>query len=395
MLNNNKGKAPAKSGAKLRLGGPRKPPASSTKATAKDNLSMAPLRISRAAPIAMASEMATTGARFSRRSDGVNITHREFLGNLANTNGFSQPLTVYPLNPGIPTTFPWLSNIAAQYDQYRFRSLRFLYITRCATIQSGSVILAPDYDASDPPPISEVQITTYKDVVEDVPWRNIVCTLSIPDLHAMGPRKFVRTFVVSFADIKTYDCGNLFIATVGTDTNALGKIWVEYSVELYAPTLQPTLALLPTFSTYARATTAPLLTNAAQSLVLWDTVLFNPLNIIFNTVGPGSVLVLPRGSYLITVVLDFNVMTASTNLGPWSVYMYFLVNGAQTVPQTSVSPSAYLPAGSTSYSQNTVNQLVLVSTGATTFQVNAESVNAFAATSFLSNVGCNMTIQPA
>ena len=42
--------------------------------------------------------------------NSVRITHKEYLGNIDGSTAFVG--RVYPLNPGVSTTFPWLAGIA-------------------------------------------------------------------------------------------------------------------------------------------------------------------------------------------------------------------------------------------------------------------------------------------
>jgi hypothetical protein len=101
-------------------------------------------------------------------------------------------------------------------------------------------MLVPDYDAADAAPSSEQIASSYEDVEEDAPWKDIECELRPSSLHALGPSKFIRTGALAAGlDIKTYDAGNFFLCTTdGTAVN-WGKLWVEYDVTLLTPQLNP------------------------------------------------------------------------------------------------------------------------------------------------------------
>jgi hypothetical protein len=137
-------------------------------------------------------------------------------------------------------TFPWLSIQSQAWERYRFNSLKFEYFTRTGSGTPGSVMLVPDYDPADSAPISEQVASSYEDVVEDAPWKDMCCSLKPSSLHALGPSKFIRSgTLLANLDIKTYDSGNLFVCTVdGTAVN-WGKLWVEYDVTLMTPQLHP------------------------------------------------------------------------------------------------------------------------------------------------------------
>jgi len=98
-------------------------------------------------------------------------------------------------------------------------------------------MLVPDYDAADAVPSTEIIASSYRDVVEEVPWTlEFTCTLDPKALMEPGNRKYIRSgTLASNLDIKTYDGGNLFVCTVdGTAVN-WGKLWVEYDVEFFIP----------------------------------------------------------------------------------------------------------------------------------------------------------------
>jgi hypothetical protein len=157
------------------------------------------------------------------------------VASIAGTSAFTVAQAL-ALNPGLAATFPWLSNEAAGWEKYKFNSLKFEYFTRTGSNVPGSMMLAPDYDASDAAPASEVAASSYEDCEEDAPWKDICCILKASELMGDMKERFVRTGTLAAnQDIKMYDCGNLFACTVdGTAVN-WGKLWVEYDVTLITP----------------------------------------------------------------------------------------------------------------------------------------------------------------
>jgi hypothetical protein len=145
-----------------------------------------------------------------------------------------------PLNPGMPSTFPWLSTQASQYEEYRFRKLEFEYVPIVSTATQGDIMLVPDYDSSNPPPVGETQAMDHYGSVMNSCWRPTNIKLSIADMFALGSRKYVRSSSM-FGDIKTFDCGNLFVGTdnQAADGTKIGKLFVSYTVDLYTPSNGP------------------------------------------------------------------------------------------------------------------------------------------------------------
>jgi hypothetical protein len=135
------------------------------------------------------------------------------------------------VNPGLSATFPWLANLAANFEKYRFKKLRFFYKSSVSTVAQGSVMLAIDLDALDAPPASKAVMLQMQTVVRSNVWQE--CSSTLPE--SVG-ELFTRSGAVpAGADAKTYDCGQLIVGTVGTTAGMIGEVWFEYDVELHTP----------------------------------------------------------------------------------------------------------------------------------------------------------------
>lgn len=187
--------------------------------------------------------------------DGVRIQHRELVGSLTGSTAFVIARAL-ALNPGLASTFPWLSTQAKGWEQYRFNSLRLEYFSRTGSGTPGSVMLAPDYDAADAAPTTEQQMSAYRDVEEEAPWvPEFCCDCNVSAMHPDGRRKFVRTGALGpNLDVKTYDVGNMFVATVDGTAVGWGKMWLSYDVSLFVPQLPDVVADAATGSIDAIAT---------------------------------------------------------------------------------------------------------------------------------------------
>lgn len=53
------------------------------------------------------------------------VSHREFIGDITADGGTAFTNASYPINPGLASTFPWLSGVSRGYSQYRFLGLVF------------------------------------------------------------------------------------------------------------------------------------------------------------------------------------------------------------------------------------------------------------------------------
>lgn len=278
--------------------------------------------ISRAvsAPVSMASTVSNVQPRINYSGrNSCRIAHRELIATINHSVNFAT--TKFEINPGLAATFPWLAPMAAQWEQYRFVKLAFHYVTRTATTTIGSVLLAPDYDASDPAPSSEINMASYQDNVEDVPWKNLSCTLNPSSMHVIQQRKYLRTAAAPVGtDLKLYDAGNFFVGTTGgVGTDAIGKLYVEYDVEFFIPQKTGGSAGGASFA-YSQAT---------QTLDANQKLFDAPVAIIAAATAPaGSTFTVPSGNWMFVLRYDTNTNETRT------ITMY--VNGVAVTEQQLV-----------------------------------------------------------
>jgi len=244
-------------------------------------------------PAAYAKGFSNKKPIIKQTANGVVISHRELVGNITGSSTFTQALAL-ALNPGISATFPWLSVIAGNWQCYRFRRLKFEYLTKTTTNVPGSVIMCPDYNAADAAPVSEQVLSNYEDYVENSPWEPIDCFLNEQAMHALGPKKFVRVGALTAGlDVKTYDVGNMYVYTNDGTAVSWGKVYVCYEIELFIPQLQPAGSSFTQVALIAGATamtaalplgTAPIVTGNMQ-LVAGNNGTNNTLTLSNSIIG--------------------------------------------------------------------------------------------------------------
>jgi hypothetical protein len=177
------------------------------------------------------------------------IRHREPLGPISGSIGYVY--SVHSLNPGLATTFEWLSGIAKNYEAYKFHSLSFEYVNRCNANFTGGVVMAPDYDATDAPPGTLQRLEQYQGAYDGSVWKDGLCVLNPRGMGILGPMRYVRTGpLLANQDLKTFDLGKMYIGRQGQEnTNVIGELWVAYDVELFVPQAPSVVASGP--SAYA------------------------------------------------------------------------------------------------------------------------------------------------
>jgi hypothetical protein len=168
------------------------------------------------------------------------VCHREYLGDIFGTAGFNN--TSYPLNPGMAVTFPWLSSIAQNYQQYKFHGIIFEFrplITDFVTNGApGVVIMATNYNADVPIYTTKQEMENSEYAVSVKPTRDLMHGVECATTQTVLSELYIRSGdVTSGQDLRLYDLGNFQFATQANPVQDLGELWVSYCVEFFKPVL--------------------------------------------------------------------------------------------------------------------------------------------------------------
>lgn len=177
----------------------------------------------------------------------VTIQHREYVSELFGpTNSFQNEQ--FPLNPGLEKTFPWLSQIAANYEEYElvqcmftFRSTTSDHGGTTTSGQVGTVIMCTQYNPSKEKFDSKQMMMGYDAAGSGKCTSDQVHGVECDNAKLSGTdEKYVRTAAV-LDDLKNYDHGNFEVAISNSPpefaNEALGELWVSYTVVLRKPKL--------------------------------------------------------------------------------------------------------------------------------------------------------------
>jgi hypothetical protein len=249
--------------------------------------------------------------QFRHSGTDVLLSHCEFIGNLyapSSTTAFSN--TTYSLNPGLEATFPWFSQIAANYDEYEMKqcivSFKSTITADVATSgQTGQVIMATQYNTSHPPFNDKMSMMQYAGSVSAKSTDNIECGVECdPGLNSGSPGKYVRTGPLQDRqDPKEYDQGTLNIAVsdipAAYANQQLGEIWISYTIVLRKPRLYTGRGLAVSrdlfFGLHHAMLDAP---NTVSSPIWWTgaQLLSGAANSIGCTIGGGAAIPLVSGA---------------------------------------------------------------------------------------------------
>lgn len=297
------------------------------------------------------------------------ISHKEFLGDVRSSDTpLAFAISSYIINPGSKSTFPWLSQLGKNFQEYRIEGLAFHFRSMSADALSstntalGSVMMCTQYDPTLPDPLSKQQM-------ENIEFAQSVKP-SLSCLHyvecAKNQTPLTNLYVApdpeqTAGDARFYNFAKFFIATQGLQGEGvnIGELWVTYQIRLFKPMLYDALGNDNDFfqinsvqSVSEEALTVykdnPLGTfdwasdNVAYSL--------NPSNTIKPLVSTGTYVRFPTPAtpktYLISLHYNFNEQP-----GKWDVnnvtlihahYNYKMMNGGSRIqaPNDDASETA-------------------------------------------------------
>ena len=205
--------------------------------------------------------------------NGIRIKHKEYLGDISGTTGFS--LASYPINPGLPGTFPWLATVASGFEEYAIVGLMFSFVSTSADALNstntalGKIIMATDYDSahanfSSTPAMLATEFCNY-----GKPALDLLHAIECDPAQRPTLWQYVRTTSPpSGTDIRLYDLGNFQIASQGMQAAAnIGGLWVSYDVILTKPVLAASSTSYDQWTQLLVAPAAnPIFTGANQSV---------------------------------------------------------------------------------------------------------------------------------
>lgn len=182
-----------------------------------------------------------------RNGGEIRIKFREYLGDVRThpTVVGAWYNTAYTLNAANQQTFPWLSTLALNYEQWQpngiifeFRSTATEYST---SANLGSVIMATDYDYSDSDYATKLEALNSAYAMEskisaDIQMHGVECA------PASNPTRIFycsnSTSVPTGTSVHEYFLGKFQIATSGSSATAnsiVGSLYVNYDITFRKP----------------------------------------------------------------------------------------------------------------------------------------------------------------
>lgn len=281
------------------------------------------------APVARTAMVRANKPKFSGSSSGIRVSHRELITSITSSGTDWNQVAALDINPGDSHSFPWLSVIAQNWENYKFNRLRFVFEPQVGSNTNGLLSMAPDYDAADAAPNSELTFSSYSDYVDGPIWHELIGSVNPQSMHLFSPWRYVRTGAKDLLDQPiTYDVGTQYIYAVGVSAGIVGRLYVEYDVEFKIPTLPPngTDVLSGAASGVAISTTyflgaTPIFTGSAILSYNPSTarLYLNPGNYILTMVvqGVGLTTIISGAGANVTITDSVYTVNAAGTQGTW------------------------------------------------------------------------------
>jgi len=232
-------------------------------------------------------------------------THREFLGEVLSTVDFVN--TVYPLQPALLASFPWLSTSAACFEQwkplgiiYELKSTSSDAVLSSATSSAlGMWGIAADYNALAPPYATLTEFLNSEFAESSKPSCDVYHLVECKPSRTTLTEMYTRTGVLSTGDIRFNDLCNIQVATQGQQANggSLGQLWVTYQIGFLKPQI-------PNFADFSVLTDHFQLGTVTNAAPLGTTSLLVEGSSLSSTISDdGTTLLfpplLPSGTFLV------------------------------------------------------------------------------------------------
>lgn len=291
---------------------------------------------------------------------GTIIRHREYLGTVVTSNvAGAFKMENYALNPAQEGTFPWLSTIAKNYEEYVPNGIFFEFRSTCSdaiasstNLALGQLMMATQYDPTDPPFNNDQEMLNYSwaqsGKVSEHVRHYVECDPRQTPLSHLYTREGEAA---SDSDLRFSDFGTFSIATQGLQGTSIniGQLWVSYEFIFYKPKVGSAGAdaggLFKAIQTDS-AISAIYPFGSDLSVVHYD--VHNNIGCTLSLAANAIVITFPVVRKPVTYILTYTVEGASTASVQTPTYAFSsLIQPVQCLPGPGDTEIALPPATST------------------------------------------------
>jgi hypothetical protein len=182
------------------------------------------------------------GVPFMHSTDNtIRIKHKEFITDVTATAAFSNQQ--FAINPGLASTFPFLSSIAQSFTTYSIEGMVFYYKSTSADALNstntalGTMVLASQYDVNEPAYTTKQGMEGSSFGNSAPPSKDQIHPIECDTSQNRASIFYVRSGDVPSTGVaSSYDLCNFQIASQGVQaTSVVGELWCSYDVIFYKP----------------------------------------------------------------------------------------------------------------------------------------------------------------
>lgn len=303
--------------------------------------------------------------KFGNNNCSVVVEHSEFIGHIVSSETIGDySVDVFPCDPVNPTTFPWLSDIATNFEQYEFEGLVFRieslsgFAVSGSDSSLGSISTVFMYDPTNATPTNKQQILQAYGSNTSSVARSQLVGVECDKSSQVFDKLYIREDDAS-SEQRFYSKGNFVVATQGLKAAAqtVCELWVHYKVRLMFPK-QTTSVTSLTDIAYITNTSA----DHSHMLDPETSISYsNSLNLVTITDSTAYVWGLQADMYYMVCSKTTYTNTANVNVSPIK-----LTGAVSTAWNTLGSASVLVPGSGTFYTYwigkvtSSVNNLVIL-----------------------------------
>jgi len=339
----------------------------------------------------MTGGMSPPDVKNSVDSGGFIVRHREYISDVLGTINFTN--SSYSINPALEGSFPWLSQIAQNFEEYAIRGMIFEYksmsasaaISASTNTALGTVIMATQYNSLNPAFADKKTMENYQFANSAKPNECFIHPIECKMNQTPLARMYTRDGTPTSGDLRFYDLGLFQIATQGQIVNGgvMGELWCSFEVELFKPKLVSALGfneltdhwIVTSTTAAAPFSSAPLRALQPGSLIgstiVGDTVSL-PLSISDGTylvnyfdIGTTVTISNPTITFVNCSVLNIwdNDTLAAGNTAPGSTsstyFTLFVIKITASGASFTFGSAGTIPAGTADLWITQVNSLIV------------------------------------
>jgi len=183
------------------------------------------------------------------------MRRRELIGTVVSSPTAGEfDISTFRVNPGIASTFPWLSGIANNFESWKPHGIALEFVSSSGDAVGstntalGTVILAPQYNPYGNDPTDRLTLEGFPGAQSCVPASNLLLGLECRPKDRQATSLLIRNSNVNTASFGSssdslFDLCDVFVATVGCQGTSvtLGELWLTYDIELFNPVVPTVL----------------------------------------------------------------------------------------------------------------------------------------------------------